>query len=122
MKDELSAIQDPLNPLIQSKKIVEALEHYKVEMEAELADILSWWMEKTIDDDHGGFVGKIDHGNKIYPLAPKGSVLNSRILWTFSSAHNLIGDRQYFEMATRAFEFIMEHFVDQEFGGVYWPV
>jgi len=122
MKDELSAIQDPLKPLFQSKKIVETLEHYKIEMEAELKDILSWWMQKTIDDDHDGFVGKIDHGNKIYPLAPKGSVLNSRILWAFSSAYNFIGDKQYFHMATRAFKYIIGHFVDQEFGGVYWTV
>jgi mannobiose 2-epimerase len=123
MKDEQRVTKDTLlDPQIQSTRITGELERYKIEMEGELKDILSWWMQKTVDDDHGGFVGKIDHGNKIYPLAPKGSVLNSRILWAFSAAYNFIGDKQYFQMAARAFKFITEYFVDNEFGGVYWTV
>ena len=63
------------------------LEEYSIECNRELEDILRFWMDHTIDEVHGGFIGKIDHENKKYPDAPKGSVLNSRILWTFSSAY-----------------------------------
>jgi mannobiose 2-epimerase len=100
----------------------EKLGEYKRELENELQKILSWWMQMTLDEDHGGFVGKIDHDNKNYPEAPKGSVLNSRILWAFSSAYNLTRDREYLKVAERAFHYIAEHFIDREFGGVYWSV
>src|SRR6185312_16326500 len=83
---------------------------------------LSWWMQVSIDKDHGGFIGKIDHDNKIYPEAPKGSVLNSRILWAFSAAYRLTHNGQYLKIAEKAFHYIAEHFIDKEFGGVYWTV
>jgi len=100
----------------------EKLAEYKRELENELHEILSWWMQMTIDESHGGFVGKIDHDNKIYPEAAKGSVLNSRILWSFSSAYNLTKEREYLKIAERAFHYMAEHFIDKEFGGVYWSV
>jgi len=110
------------NLSFQNSEMKEKLAEYKTELENELREILSWWMQKTIDEDHGGFVGKIDHDNKIYPGATKGSVLNSRILWTFSSAYNLTRDHEYLKIAERAFHYIAEHFIDKEFGGVYWSV
>lgn len=100
----------------------EALEQYRKEMKQELEDILAYWTKFTIDKDYGGFVGKIDHDNKIHPDAPKGSVLNSRILWTFSAAYNLTKNQKYLEIAQRAFHYIIDYFIDKEFGGVYWTV
>lgn len=91
-------------------------------MKQELEDILAYWMKFTIDQANGGFVGKIDHNNQIYPDAPKGSVLNSRILWTFSAAYNLTKKPEYLAIADRAFRYFTEHFIDKEFGGVYWTV
>jgi mannobiose 2-epimerase len=98
------------------------LTQYKKEMEDELEEILSWWMRMTIDQKNEGFYGKIDHNNKIYSEAPKGSVLNSRILWSFSSAYNLTGNKKYLETAERAFNYFTEYFIDKKFGGVYWTV
>jgi len=101
--------------------MTEKLAEYKRELEDELHEILSWWMQMTIDEDHGGFVGKIDHDNKIYPGAPKGSVLNSRILWAFSSAYNLTHRGEYLKTAERAFHYIAEHLLTrnlEEFTGV----
>jgi mannobiose 2-epimerase len=98
------------------------LERYRNEAEKELEDILSYWMKFTPDKDFGGFVGKIDHTNKIHPEAPKGSVLNSRILWTFSAAYNLVLNKAYLEVAHTAFEYLLKHFIDKEYGGVYWLV
>lgn len=98
------------------------LERYRQEMEQELENTLSYWMQYTIDKKHGGFLGKIDNDNNVDTEAPKGSVLNSRILWSFSSAYNLTKNEQYLKMAERAFRYIADHFVDKEFGGVYWTV
>jgi mannobiose 2-epimerase len=100
----------------------EVLEQYRKELRQELEDILAYWMKFTIDNEHGGFVGKIDHDNKIYPDAPKGSVLNSRILWTFSAAHILTKKQEYLIIAERAFQYLLDFFVDKEFGGLYWTV
>ena len=93
---------------------------YKEELSLELENILSYWKNFTVDEVNGGFVGKIDNNNNIDYSAPKGSVLNARILWTFSAAYNLNADPEYLEMADRAFQYINDYFIDKEFGGVYW--
>src|SRR4051812_2945222 len=100
----------------------ERLERYRKEMELELGNILSYWIKFTIDTKNGGFVGKIDHSNTIYAEAPKGSVLNSRILWTFSAAYNLTGKQEYLSIAERSFQYLTGYFIDKEFGGMYWTV
>ncbi len=91
-------------------------------MELELEHILAYWVQHATDETNGGFYGRIGNDNKVYPKAPKGAVLNSRILWTFSAAynHSLLND--YYKMADRAFIYLVSHFFDNENGGVYWSV
>jgi cellobiose epimerase len=84
--------------------------------------ILPYWMERTIDHVHGGFVGFIDGDDVVAPDAPKAVVLNTRILWTFSAAFRALGDGAYREMADRAAAFLRAHFVDVDHGGLYWMV
>jgi cellobiose epimerase len=98
------------------------LEKYRQEMQQELEDILAYWIKYTVDYKYGGFVGKIDNDNRIDEKAAKGSVLNSRILWSFSAAYNLKHKPQYLQVAERAYKYISTYFVDKEFGGVYWTV
>ena len=81
----------------------EILENYRKDLEHELFRILDFWQQNTIDKTNGGFYGKIDNENKIFQEAPKGSVLNSRILWTFSAAYNLTKNTGYLIVAERAF-------------------
>ncbi len=102
--------------------MIQKLNNYKIEMQQELQNILAYWMQYAIDKKNGGFVGRIDNDNNIDIEAPKGSVLNSRILWSFSAAYNLTKNEQYLKMAKRAFRYIVDHFIDKEFGGVYWTV
>lgn len=102
--------------------MIAQLEQYKKELEQELTDILAYWMEYAVDHNNGGFIGKVDHDNQAYPEAPKGSVLNSRILWTFSAAYRLMRNPEYLRMAHRSFQYLADHFIDPEFGGVYWTV
>jgi cellobiose epimerase len=98
------------------------LELYKKQLQKELSVILYFWQRYTPDTAFGGFYGRLDNDNKVYNDAPKSSVLNSRILWAFSSAFNLTGNNDYLGMAERAFQYIINYFIDKQHGGVYWTV
>jgi mannobiose 2-epimerase len=98
------------------------LKNLKTELKLELQSILSYWMENTIDTKKGGFVGQIDYSNNTNNEAEKGSVLNARLLWTFSAAYKISNNKEHLDIAKRAFEYISEHFYDKEFGGVFWSI
>lgn len=83
--------------------------------------ILPYWSNKMVDPA-GGFYGRRDGFDRLDPDAPKGAILNARILWSYAAAYNAIKDPQYLEMATRARDYILAHFIDREFGGAYWSV
>src|SRR5476649_1948832 len=108
--------------MIKEQVIKETLDIYKKELSEELSNILEFWMDVTPDEVNGGFLGKINNDNHISPDAPKGSVLNARILWTFSAAFNQDPNPLYLEMADRAYQYINSNFVDEQYGGVYWSV
>jgi len=91
--------------------------------EAELvSNILPFWLQHTLDDAYGGFRGQIANDLTIDPHAAKGLILNARILWTFSKAFSVLRDPVYLATARRAYEYLLRHFWDHEFGGVYWMV
>ncbi|MCX7773446.1 MAG: AGE family epimerase/isomerase [Clostridia bacterium] len=85
-------------------------------------DILPFWMYRAADTENGGFYGEISNDLIVHYKAPKGGILNSRILWTFSSAYRIFGEPIYLNMAQRAYRFLCDHFWDDKFGGVYWMV
>ena len=85
-------------------------------------NILRFWLDKMQDHEHGGFYGRIDGNGVLHPDAEKGAILNARILWSFSAAYRVLGNQEYLEAATRAKDYIIEHFIDPEYGGVYWSV
>ena len=45
------------------------------------SNILPFWATRMVDNERGGFYGRIDGHNILHPDAPKGAVLNARILW-----------------------------------------
>ena len=85
-------------------------------------NILRFWIDKMQDPDHGGFYGRMDGRGVLYPLAEKGAVLNARILWSFSAAYRVLKNPEYLAMATYAKDYFMAHFLDKEYGGVYWSL
>lgn len=85
-------------------------------------NILRFWLDKMQDTENGGFYGRMDGHMQLYPEAEKGAILNARILWSFSAAYRVLGNQVYLDAATRAKDYIIEHFVDKEYGGVYWSV
>ncbi len=99
------------------------LQIYKKEVEQELFSILDYWTQHAIDEANGGFFGKINNDNTVDAAAKKGSVLNARILWTFSAAaYNHYQNKKYLNTATRAFDYISRYFIDKDYNGVYWTV
>ena len=100
-------------------------------------NILRFWMDKMQDHENGGFYGRIDANNVLHKDAEKGAILNARILWSFSAAYRVLSTleplesldtlenlepQDYLAAATRAKDYFIEHFIDKEYGGVYWSV
>ena len=95
----------------------------KLEMQDVLENnILPFWLEKMQDNENGGFYGRIDGSGVLHPDAEKGAILNARILWTFSAAYRVLEKGELLEAATRAKDYLVDHFIDPEYGGVYWSV
>ncbi|MCD7898920.1 MAG: AGE family epimerase/isomerase [Bacteroides sp.] len=85
-------------------------------------NILPYWMNRMIDQENGGFYGRITGDEQLIPEADKGAILNCRILWTFSAAYRLYGKDEYLQTATRAKRYLLDRFYDRTYGGVYWSV
>ncbi len=94
----------------------------KAEIRAELDHILTYWKTHAVDHVNGGFYGLVNIDGTPDPLADKGIVLNTRILWTFSAAFRFTGEQVYREMAERAYQYLRSFFFDRHFGGFYWSV
>ena len=85
-------------------------------------NILPFWLNNMIDRENRGFYGRIDGHGQLHADAEKGAILNARILWTFSAAYRVLKRPEYLAAATRAKDYILEHFYDREFGGIYWSL
>jgi len=97
------------------------LEVLKAEVKKELVNnILPFWSGKMIDSRDGGFYGRIDGSGHVYDDADKGCILNARILWTFSSAFRILKNPVYLKTAERSKDYLLGHFFDKDFGGVFW--
>jgi len=97
-------------------------ESWAARFERELTgNILPFWMKHAADRENGGFFGYISPDMRVDRDAPRTSVVNTRILWTFAAAARLIGP-QYRETADWAYHYIVDKFWDREHGGVFWTL
>ena len=91
----------------------------KAEIQAELKNhIIPFW-EKLKDNDFGGFYGLLDYNLNLDKKAPKGCILNSRILWFFSNAYKLLEDKELALCANHAWNFLNNYCMDKENGGIF---
>ncbi|MBQ6634303.1 MAG: AGE family epimerase/isomerase [Ruminococcus sp.] len=81
--------------------------------------IMPFW-DKLRDDENGGFYGYVGFDLNVDKKAGKGVILHSRILWFYSKAYEVLGDRHCLDNALHAFEYIKKACVDYDRGGVYW--
>jgi mannobiose 2-epimerase len=98
------------------------LKQLKTDLSIELDSILDYWSKKSIDTKNGGFIGQIDNNENVIEDAEKGSVLNARILWSFSASYQITKNEDHKKLAKRAFEFLSNYFYDAEWGGLFWSI
>ncbi|MGC9467428.1 MAG: AGE family epimerase/isomerase [Anaerolineae bacterium] len=91
--------------------------------EAELREnILPFWIQHVVDHERGGFYGRITNDLVVDRDTPRGSLLSSRILWTYSAAYRRYQNPAYRKMADRAYQDLTHRFWDPVHGGLYWMV
>lgn len=92
------------------------------EVRLELTDrIIPFW-KSLRDDCCGGYYGYVDFDLNVEKDARKGCILNSRILWFFSNAAEIFHEDGLLLEAHHGYEFLVNHCLDREYGGVYWDV
>lgn len=101
----------------------EIIKNFKGEMQDVIENnILPFWLNYMQDHEQGGFYGQMKGDGTLVKDADKGCILNARILWAFSAAYRVLGKAEYLAAATRAKDYILEHYIDHEFGGAYWSL
>ncbi|MDE2183726.1 MAG: AGE family epimerase/isomerase [Alphaproteobacteria bacterium] len=91
---------------------------FRAELEG---NILPYWQRTVIDRRRGGFFGEVDSSGAVHPEAPRASVINTRILWTFSAGARRL-DPAYRDTADWAYDAVATRFWDEAFGGLYWLI
>ena len=84
------------------------------------SNILPFWLR--LQDPRGGFFGEVLADGTVVEDAPRGVILNARLIWTFSAVSEALGDLACREAAAHACHWFLAHFVDPDHGGVYWSV
>jgi cellobiose epimerase len=99
------------------------LQKLKKEFEDELTDnILNYWATKAYDPKRQTFFGRIGSDEKQYSGSPLSAVFTTRILWTFSAASRIYPTAIYRKLADAAYNVLMNSFLDNQNGGIYWSV
>ena len=83
-------------------------------------NILDYWL--TLKDPDGGFYGEVLSDGTVLKDAPRGVILNARIIWSFAAAYAVLQKKEYLDAALHSKDYFLEHFVDKQYGGVFWSV
>lgn len=83
--------------------------------------IIPFW-KSLRDEEYGGYYGWLGYDLVLDKKAVKGCILNSRILWFFSNAYLLLGEKSLLQEAEHGWNFLKDRCVDRENGGVYWSL
>ncbi|MEJ2582901.1 MAG: AGE family epimerase/isomerase [Acidobacteriota bacterium] len=101
---------------MQAKELRQAIER---ELQGNL---LPFWRERSPDHERGGFIAEMAVDGIVRDGAPRGLILNSRLLWTFSALYRRFGEQRDLELARRAFDILESRFRDREHGGYFWRI
>ena len=95
----------------------------RVEMRSELeSNLLPFWRERCVDHDRGDFIAEMANDGTVREDAPRGLILNARLLWSFSALYRQLGDERDLELARRALDILESRFRDREHGGYVWRI
>ena len=84
-------------------------------------NILSLW-HKMQDTERGGFYGQMRGAGTLVKDDSKGRIINDKKIWAFSAAYRVLQRPEYLEAATRAKDYLLSHFIDKEYGGIFWEL
>jgi mannobiose 2-epimerase len=84
--------------------------------------ILPFWIENVVNAESRGFFGAVANNLSVDRKAERGSLLTSRILWTFSATYAQYRDPSYLAMADHAYNDLILHFHDGKHGGFWWSI
>lgn len=94
------------------------------EMRELLSDkIIPFWLEKSIDNQHGGYLTCIDDKGKVNENSNKMIITQMRMLWGFSALKCFVPEK-YIERSEHAarqgYDFLIKYFWDSQNGGFRW--
>ena len=84
-------------------------------------NIIPFW-QNLKDAEYGGYYGYLSQELVLDKKAEKGCILNSRILWFFAEAAIVLERQDLREYADHAYDFLLNHCIDRENGGVFWSM
>ena len=84
------------------------------------SNIMPFWLR--LQDPRGGFYGEVLADGTVLRDAPRGVILNARLIWAFSAAGQVLPEPRWCAAAAEARSWFLAHFIDKEQGGVYWSV
>lgn len=84
------------------------------------SNILPFWLR--LKDPRGGFYGEVSADGSVHYDAPRGVILNARLIWSFAAAYGQLQNTEYLVAAVHARDWFLDHFCDHKHGGVYWSV
>ncbi len=97
---------------------------YALELRSQLSQkIMPYWYDTALDRQNGGYLLSDDAAKKAPPAREKQIVTQARMIWGFSHAHIKglsDGSRNYLKAAEQGYRFLLDHFLDKEYGGYYW--
>ncbi len=100
---------------------VDTLEALKTSVQRELVEgLMPFWQTQVIDYQNGGFIGRMENDRTIDRRAPKGLILNARLLWSYSALYQYSGEDSLKTLAFRAFDYLIDKFIDPDNGGAFW--
>jgi len=85
-------------------------------------NLLPFWRERSLDHRRGGFIAEMANDGTVRDDAPRGLILNARLLWTFSALFRELGQKRDLALARRAFDVLEGRFRDREHGGYVWRI
>ncbi len=105
--------------LCPAKELPEHAREFKTQLAEK---ILPYWYDTAQDTERGGYLLSDDLKGK-KPPTEKQLVSQTRMIWGFSHAH-LKGfsdaRRNYLKAAEQGYRFLLDHFLDRQYGGYYW--
>ena len=87
---------------------------FREEIERHLRECIIPFWKGLRDDERGGYYGFMDFDLKLDKNADKGCILNSRILWFFSTCALLTDDKECLDYARHAYEYLKRAFTGRK--------